>query len=380
MVKKSLIVFLAQLFLISFAYAEIVAIPAPPVINTTAYLLQDFNSGRVIAGKNIDQRLAPASLTKIMTAYVVGSELMLGRVRLDDEVLISEVAWRKPGSRMFIEVGRKVSVSDLLYGTIIQSGNDSSVALAEYVAGSEEIFARLMNQHAQQLGMSGSHFTNSTGLPDPQHFTTAKDIAILASALIRDMPDIYQLHSIKEFTFNNITQKNRNKLLWYDDDIDGIKTGHTESAGFCLVASSRKENMRLISVVMGAKSEFSRTRSTQLLLNYGFRFYETQKIYSAKDNVISVKVWKGDTDLLKLGVIDNLYITFPRGQREELTTQFNLAEKYIAPMKEDSVQGRLSVSFAGNELAHSELIALHSVDKGSISVQLKDSIKMFFEW
>ena len=379
MIKKQLIVLLGQLLFSSLIYAGVTAIPAPPGIKANAYLLQDFDSGKILASKNIDQKMSPASLTKMMTVYVVSSELGSGRITLDDEVLVSKKAWKMPGSRMFIEVNKKVSVGDLLKGVIIQSGNDASVALAEHVSGSEEVFVELMNQYASKLGMSNSHFMNSTGLPDEQHYTTVKDMAILADALIRDVPEIYALHSVREFTFNKITQQNRNKLLWLDADVDGIKTGHTEAAGFCLVASAKKENMRLISVVMGSESEGAREKATQSLLGYGFRFYETQKLYGANENITSVKVWKGDTEALVLGLDTDLYVTFPRGQKNQLRTEFNLSEKYIAPVNRGNVLGNLKVTLADEDIADAKLIALQSVYEGSVIVRLKDNFLLLFE-
>ena len=379
MIKKQLIVLLGQLLFSSLIYAGVTAIPAPPGIKANAYLLQDFDSGKILASKNIDQKMSPASLTKMMTVHVVSNELGSGRITLDDEVLVSKKAWKMPGSRMFIEVNKKVSVGDLLKGVIIQSGNDASVALAEHVSGSEEVFVELMNQYASKLGMSNSHFMNSTGLPDEQHYTTAKDMAILAAALIRDVPEIYALHSVKEFTFNKITQQNRNKLLWRDPDVDGIKTGHTEAAGFCLVASAKKENMRLITVVMGSESEGARAKATQSLLGYGFRFYETQKLYGANENITSVKVWKGDTEALVLGLDTDLYVTFPRGQKNQLRTEFNLSEKYIAPVNRGNVLGNLKVTLADEDIADAKLIALQSVNEGSVIVRLKDNFLLLFE-
>ncbi|MCH9047579.1 MAG: D-alanyl-D-alanine carboxypeptidase [Proteobacteria bacterium] len=379
MIKKQLIVLLGQLLFSSLIYAGVTAIPAPPGIKANAYLLQDFDSGKILASKNIDQKMSPASLTKMMTVHVVSNELGSGRITLDDEVLVSKKAWKMPGSRMFIEVNKKVSVGDLLKGVIIQSGNDASVALAEHVSGSEEVFVELMNQYASKLGMSNSHFMNSTGLPDEQHYTTVKDMAILADALIRDGPEIYALHSVREFTFNKITQQNRNKLLWRDPDVDGIKTGHTEAAGFCLVASAKKENMRLISVVMGSESEGAREKATQSLLGYGFRFYETQKLYGANENITSVKVWKGDTEALVLGLDTDLYVTFPRGQKNQLRTEFNLSEKYIAPVNRGNVLGNLKVTLADEDIADAKLIALQSVYEGSVIVRLKDNFLLLFE-
>ncbi len=379
MIKKILVSLIGQLLISCVVYAGVTAIPAPPGIKANSYLLQDFDSGKILAANNIDQKIPPASLTKMMTVHVVSAELLAGRISQDDEVLISEKAWKMPGSRMFIEVNKKVLLGDLLQGVIIQSGNDASVALAEYISGSEEVFAELMNQYASDLGMTNSHFINSTGLPDEQHYTTAKDMAILAAALIRDAPEIYALHSVKEFTFNNITQQNRNKLLWRDPSVDGIKTGHTEAAGFCLVASAKRDDMRLISVVMGTDSDAARAKASQSLLGYGFRFFETQKVYGANENITSVKVWKGDVEELGLGINSDLYITFPRGQKNNLTTEFNLSDQYIAPLNKGEVQGNLKISLAENEVAEAKLIALQTVNEGSIIVRLKDSFRLLLE-
>jgi len=379
MIKKILILLIGQLLFSCVVYAGATAIPAPPGIKANAYLLQDFDSGKILASKNIDQRIPPASLTKMMTVHVVSAELLAGRISQDDEVLISEKAWKMPGSRMFIEVNKKVLLGDLLQGVIIQSGNDASVALAEYVSGSEEVFAELMNQYAIDLGMTNSHFINSTGLPDEQHYTTAKDMAILAAALIRDAPEIYALHSVKEFTFNNITQQNRNNLLWRDPSVDGIKTGHTEAAGFCLVASAKRDDMRLISVVMGTDSDAARAKASQLLLGYGFRFFETQKLYAANENITSVKVWKGDVGELGLGINTDLYITFPRGKKNQLTTEFDLSDPYIAPLYKGQEQGNLKISLAEDQVAEAKLIALQSVNEGGIIVRMKDSIQLLLE-
>ncbi|MCG8379757.1 MAG: D-alanyl-D-alanine carboxypeptidase, partial [Proteobacteria bacterium] len=276
--------------------ADQMIIPAPPKIKASSYLVMDFHSGKLLIEENIDQKLPPASLTKIMTVYVVANELKNGNISLEDEVLISEKAWRTEGSRMFIEVGKKVRLNDLLHGVIIQSGNDASVALAEYVSGAEDVFADLMNKHAERLGMKNTNFVNSTGLPHADHYTTARDLAILAQAYIRDYPDVYKMNSIREFTYNKIKQHNRNKLLWRDRSVDGIKTGHTEAAGYCLVASAERDEMRLISVVMGTDGVNARAKASQALLNYSYRFYETHKLYSSGDLITSVKIWKADNE------------------------------------------------------------------------------------
>ncbi len=379
MIKKLSILMIGQLLFSCLVYAGVTAIPAPPGIKANAYLLQDFDSGKILASKNIDQKIPPASLTKMMTVHVVSNELASGKIMLDDEVLVSKKAWKMPGSRMFIEVNKKVSVNDLLQGVIIQSGNDASVALAEHVSGSEENFAQLMNQYASKLGMTNSHFVNSTGLPDEQHYTTANDLAILAAALIRDAPEIYALHSVKEFTFNEITQQNRNKLLWRDPSVDGIKTGHTEAAGFCLVVSAKKEDMRLISVIMGTDSDDARSKASQSLLGYGFRFYETQKIYGTSESITSVKIWKGDVEELDLGIASDLYITFPRGQKNQLTTKFDISDQYIAPVNQGEMQGKLKITLADSEIAEANLIALQTVNEGGVIVRLKDTLRLLLE-
>ncbi len=353
-------------------------IPKAPSVGAIAYLLQDIDSGRIIVAKNIDQKMPPASLTKMLTAYVAAKELASGRIALDNEVLVSEKAWKTGGSRMFIEVNTKVSVHDLLHGIIIQSGNDASVALAEFISGSEADFAALMNQYAGELGMKNSHFINSTGLSDEAHYTTALDMTILATAMIKETPEIYALHSVKTFTYNGITQHNRNKLLWRDAHVDGIKTGHTETAGFCLVASAKKENMRLISVVMGAPNETQRIAASQALLNYGFRFFDTQKLFSANEKITSVQIWKGQTEELALGVEKDLYVTFPRGQRNRMESRFYPMEHYIAPIEKHSIQGNMEIMLAFNSLAEVNLIALHAVEQGSFFIRLKDSLELLF--
>ncbi|MEW8156302.1 MAG: D-alanyl-D-alanine carboxypeptidase family protein, partial [Candidatus Thiodiazotropha endolucinida] len=304
--------------LITFATYAAVPTPAPPDVAASGYLLVDFHSGKVLAEKGAGNRLEPASLTKIMTAYAVFRELKQGNINLEDNVLISEKAWRTPGSRMFIEVGKKVKVIDLVKGMIIQSGNDACVALAEHIAGSEATFAELMNNIARELGMTNTHFTNSTGLPDDDHYTTPADIAKVAAATIRDFPEYYLWYSDRSFVFNDITQHNRNKLLWRDNSVDGIKTGHTEAAGYCLVASAQRESMRLISVVMGTKGEEARAQASQSLLNYGFRFYETHQLYTAGEVLNRARIWKGDKEKLPLGLSQDLNVTIPRHQYQNL--------------------------------------------------------------
>jgi D-alanyl-D-alanine carboxypeptidase (penicillin-binding protein 5/6) len=376
-VLKIIIPIFINLALINSALSAIV--PAPPEINAVSYLLMDYNSGSILAGKDIDKRVEPASLTKIMTTYVVSNEIYEGNIGLEDMVRISEKAWRMEGSRMFIEVDKEVSVEDLLKGVIIQSGNDASVALAEYIAGTEEVFATLMNQYAQRLGMNSTLFTNSTGLPDENHYSTARDLSILATAIIRDHPEIYAWHAIREYTFNDITQPNRNLLLWRDDSVDGIKTGHTESAGYCLVASARREGMRLITVVMGTDGMESRARATQSLFGYAFRFFETHKFYSSGDEVTTTEIWKGAAETLSVGVDQDLWLTVPRGQLKNIKPVIDLTPTIIAPVDALSVHGQVKLMLDDNELAAMPLVALQEVPEGGIIERIKDEIRLFFQ-
>ncbi len=377
-----LIIYKTLLFLLvttSSALAEQMIIPASPKIKASSYLVVDFASGDYLVEENIDQPLPPASLTKMMTVYVVASELKNGKVSMDDDVLVSEKAWRTEGSRMFIEVDKQVKLRDLLYGVVIQSGNDASVALAEYISGTEDVFADLMNKHAERLGMTNSNFTNSTGLPHEDHFTTARDLAILARALIADYPDIYKLHKIKDFKFNNIKQHNRNKLLWRDRSVDGIKTGHTEEAGYCLVASAVRDDMRLISVVMGTEGANARAKASQALLNYAYRFYESHKLYSAGDVITSVPVWKANTDMVSLGLGSDFHITVPRGQYEKLEPVVEIDNKIIAPVANGSQTGMLNITLNNEILASVPLLALEEVPEGGIVNRLKDEIRLMFD-
>lgn len=374
-----LILLILQIIFCKFTYAETAAIPAPPKIDASAYLIMDFDSGQLLASENIDQRIPPASLTKMMTVYVAASELAENKIHLDDQVVVSEKAWRMLGSRMFIEVNKEVTVGDLLKGIIIQSGNDASVALAEYISGDEDVFAELMNQHASRLGLTNSHFTDSSGLPNEQHYTTAHDMAILAAALIRDFPDIYALHSEKEFTYNGITQQNRNGLLWLDKTVDGIKTGHTEEAGYCLLASAKRDDMRLISVVMGSKGEKARTETSLALLNYGFRFYETRKLFSANEILTTAKIWKGETDSVGLGLTGDLYVTIPRGQFENINTVFDLPESMIAPVAQGDEKGKVKLILSDKEIVSRPLFTMQSIAQGGLFSRLKDDIRMILQ-
>lgn len=361
------------------ACAAAPVMPAPPSFDANSYLVMDFQSGRMLVQERIDERVEPASLTKIMTVYVVGSEIAAGNTRLDDMVTVSERAWRMSGSKMFIRVDEQVSVADLLKGVVIQSGNDASVALAEHVAGSEEVFAAMMNEHASRLGLTGTNYANSTGWPDPNHYTTARDLAALTAALIRDFPDLYAWHSIKEFTYNGIKQHNRNELLGRDPSVDGVKTGHTESAGYCLVGSARRDDMRIITVVMGADGPNSRSRATETLLNFAFRFYETHKLYGAGETITTSRVWKGAAESLGLGIEEDLYVSVPRGMYERLDKAAEVKETIIAPVNEGEVRGTLTVRLAGEELASRPLITLDSVAPGSLFSRLRDDVRLFFQ-
>ncbi len=356
-----------------------ILIPASPQVAAKSFFLQDANSGKVLAENNADLKLAPASLTKIMAVYVVFSELRNGHLSLDEMVTISENAWKTPGSRMFVEVNKQVSIEDLLKGVIIKSGNDASVALAEHVAGDEATFAALMNQHAKRMGMQNTNFTNSMGLPDPDHYTSARDMATLTRALIKEFPEHYAWHAQKEFTYNNITQQNRNKLLWRDESVDGVKTGHTEDAGFCLVASAKRNDMRLISVVMGTKSANARANENQTLLNYGFRFFETHKLYNSNESLTKTRIWKGDKNNLELGLADDLYVTIPRRHYNDLKAEISVDKKISAPVSEGQPVGKVNVSLAGETVSEQPLIALSTVGKGNFFQRIYDEALLLLQ-
>lgn len=364
--------FLALLPLLLLSQTANAVIPAPPQVEAKSYYLMDFHSGKALASKQEDMPLPPASLTKIMTVYVVFHELAQGNLRLDDPVTVSEKAWRAPGSRMFIEVGKQVSVEDLLKGIIVQSGNDASIALAEHIAGDERTFAELMNQHAKRLGLKNTHYTNSTGLPDPEHYTTARDLALLTRALIAEFPQYYAWFKIKEFTYNGITQRNRNLLLWRDSSVDGVKTGHTEEAGYCLVASAVRNGMRLISTVLGTASENARASASQALLNYGFRFYTTQKLLDHDKPLREVRIYKGDSDTVPVGLASDIYVTVPKGQEKQLSSRLEIAPRIIAPVQQGQTLGKLKVLLQDKVIAQYPVIALNQVNGGNWFERLLD--------
>ena len=357
-----------------------VVIPPPPTVAAAGFVLLDYETGTSIAEQNADMQLAPASLTKIMTVYVIGKELQAGNISLEDEVTISENAWAKKfpdSSKMFIEVGTQVSVSDLLRGIVVQSGNDACVAMAEHVAGSEAAFASMMNAHAQALGMTASHFVNAHGLHDPDHYTTPRDMATLSRALIAETPQMYKIYSEKEFTFNGIKQYNRNSLLWDKSlNVDGIKTGHTSDAGYSLITSAEQGGMRLISVVMGTDSERARKVENKKLLKYGFRFFETLTPYNAGHSFVAHRIYMGDRETVDLGINQSTPITIPRGQAANLEANFELDKKLEAPLAKGQVVGTLYLQLDGQDVASYPLVTLQEVKEGSFFNRIKDYVML----
>ena len=363
----------------SFALAQEVPIPKAPSVSAKSYMLLDHNTGNVIAEKNADEANDPASITKLMTAYIVYGALARGDIQLTDEVLISEKAWRAIGSRMFVEVNTHVTVDNLLQGLIVQSGNDASIALAEHIAGDEAAFADLMNNAAVNLGLTNSHFTNVTGLTHEQHFMTARDIALLSSAIISEFPEQYIRYSQKEYTYNGITQHNRNKLLWRDPSVDGLKTGHTEAAKYCLASSAKRDDMRLISVVLGAPSVEARTANSQALLNYGFRFYESHKLYTAGQELIKKRVWYGEEEELALGVKDDVLITIPRGRYNDLNPFLEVSSRLEAPIEVNQVVGTVRIKLGEEDYTEIDLVALNAMAEGGLWRKISDYVLGYFE-
>lgn len=355
-------------------------IPPPPTLAVKAYLLEDFNSGHVIAASNSDMRVEPASLTKIMTAYLAFKALKNGHLQLTQTLPVSEKAWKVEGSKMFIEPNKPVNVDELLHGTIIQSGNDSSIALAEGIASSEDLFADMMNKEAQRLGMKNTHYMNATGLPDPQHYTTAADLATLAAALIRDFPAEYaKYYSTKEYTYNKITQPNRNRLLWLDPNVDGMKTGHTETAGFCLISSAKRNNMRRISVILGAPSDSARATESQKLLNYGFQFFDSHLVYKQGQAISQLKVWKGSENQVASTVANDLYVTIPKGEYANIKATMSSIQPLIAPIKKGQVVGTIKFTLNGETIDEQKLVAAKSVEAAGILGRAWDSIKLLLQ-
>jgi len=354
-------------------------VPAPPIVGAKSFLLLDGNTGAELASLEADKRLAPASLTKLMTAYAIFRALADDQINLEDEVTVSEKAWRTQGSRMFIEVGSRVSVQDLLLGMIVQSGNDASVALAEHVAGSEVVFAEMMNQYATQLGMTATKFKNATGLPDENHYSTAQDLGILAQTIISEFPEYYKWYSVKEFEYNDIKQPNRNNLLWRDDSVDGMKTGRTDDAGYCLVSSASRDGMRVISVVLGTASAKARVDGSQALINYGFRFFETRLLYRAGETVTQARIWKSEKEFTDLGLMEDLYVTIPRGTFDDVESVLNIPAVLMAPVAHGQPLAELDVSLNGSSLVNEPLRALDQNPNGSFWQRTRDGVSLWFE-
>ena len=360
--------------------------PAPPPPNPPAksFVLMDYATGQILVENQADLRVEPASITKIMTSYVVSAEVAHGKIGMDDAVTISENAWRSggagtDGSTSFLALGSQVPLKQLLYGMIIQSGNDAAIALAEHTAGSEPLFADLMNQYARQLGMTGTHYVDASGLPDANHYTTARDVAILSRALIRDYPDDYAIYKIKDFEWNGIKQHNRNTLLWRDSSVDGIKTGHTRAAGFCLATSALRNGQRLIAVVMGADSEKARADANQELLNYGFRFFESHRLYEAAKPLATPELWKGEADTIALGVAEDVNVVLPRGRYGDLKASMQLPAHLIAPLAKGDPVGTLKVELDGKVLVERPIVVLADAAEGGFFTRLGHGVMLWFQ-
>lgn len=353
--------------------------PQPDLsVAARSYILTDFQSGQTLASQNVHERVEPASLTKIMTAHVVFSALRQKSITLTQTVPVSERAWRAQGSRMFIEPNRPVTVDELMRGMIVQSGNDACIALAEAVAGSESVFVAMMNKEAGRLGMKNTRFANSTGLPHPEHYTTAYDLSLLAAAMIRDFPEYYPLYSLREYTYNKITQPNRNRLLWLDPNVDGVKTGHTEAAGYCLITSARRGERRLISVVMGTASENARAMESQRLLNHGFQFYDTVHLYRKEHEVVAIPLWKGAQNKLRTGFGNDVYFSLPKGQADKLKARMEYKQPLIAPVNAGQKVGTVKFTLDGKPVAQHPLVALETVGVANVFGRAWDSMQLLF--
>tara|TARA_B100001248_G_scaffold258600_1_gene243061 strand:- start:1742 stop:2899 length:1158 start_codon:yes stop_codon:yes gene_type:complete len=366
----------ASVFAVSISAQSIV--PTPPELNLSSYILMDAITGKVLAESNSNSQIEPASMTKVMSGYIVADQIDQGMILSNDNVLISRKAWKMEGSRMFIEVGKQVSVEDLLKGLVIQSGNDAAVALAEYIAGSEQVFVDVMNEYASVLGLRNTLFQNSTGLPDADHFTSVRDLAVLSRALIDNFPSHYDLYKEKEYTFNNIRQLNRNKLLWRDESVDGIKTGHTEAAGYCLIASAKRNDMRLISVVAGSKSDKERFDASRRLLEYGFRFYASQKLLEANKELKSSTVWGGKRESVPIGLENDLIVTLPKGDFRNLTINYTIQSNIQAPIKAGDELGLVEVISNNNIVVSESLIALEDIDEKGFFGRMIAKIILWF--
>jgi D-alanyl-D-alanine carboxypeptidase (penicillin-binding protein 5/6) len=378
--KSRLVIFIA-LLVAGFSIASSAALPVPPApeIEANAWILIDYDSGKVLAENKPDSKIEPASLTKLMTAYLSFSAIKEGRLRLDQRLPVSDKAWRAEGSRMFLDPKYPASVDDLLKGVIVQSGNDACIVLAEAIAGTEEGFVSMMNATAKKLGMRQTNFLNSTGLPHPQHLTSARDLSLLASALIRDFPEFYKIYSLQEFKYNNITQPNRNRLLFIDPSVDGFKTGHTNSAGYCLIASAKREKRRLLSVVLGAKSDVARAMESQKLLNFGFQFYETVKLYPANQAVSKLRLYKGTLSEVKAGFVGDLHVTVPRGTGKRIQAQMISQQPLLAPIKRGQQLGTLRLTVDGQAAGDYPLLALETIPVAGILGRGWDNILLMFK-
>jgi D-alanyl-D-alanine carboxypeptidase (penicillin-binding protein 5/6) len=364
--------------LLNTSHADSGNVPEPPKLEATQYLLIDFLSGTELAAKDPDKRIEPASITKLMTAYVLYQELEKGNISVDDRVIVSQKAWKMEGSRMFLEAGKKVPLGRMISGLIIQSGNDSAIALAEHIAGSEENFVRKMNQEAERLGMTNTNFVNVTGWPNPRHYMSARDIAKLTRTVIAEYPEHYEMYKEKEYSYNGIKQYNRNKLLWHDKTVDGVKTGHTESAGYCLLSSAQRGSMRLISVVLGADSDKTRTNYSQQLLEYGFRFFETHKLYDANSVLTEARVWKGTQSKVPTGILEDFYVTIPKGHYSQLKGLMEIHKSIDAPVKRGDVIGTAIIRDLDRIVLQKPLVAMDSVDAGGTWTNISDTVKKVF--
>jgi len=369
---------LAFLLFPSLLFAQQLPVPQAPSIAAKSYLLTDFYSKQVLVGQNIDEHIEPASLTKLMTAYLTFAALKQKQISLEQTFPVSTRAWRAEGSRMFIEPGKPVKVDELIHGMVVQSGNDACIALAEGIAGSEDAFTQMMNSQAQRLGMKNTHFMNSTGLPHPQHYSTAHDLSLLAAAIIRDFPEYYPLYSIKEYKYNNILQVNRNRLLWTDPHVDGMKTGYTENAGYCLISSVKRGSRRLIAVALGTASDSLRATESQKLLNYGFQFYDTLHLYAKSQAVTTVAVWKGAENSVRAGFTEDVYLSLPKGQSERLKAAMESQQPLIAPISAGQKVGVIKLTLDGKQVAEYPLIALENVELANILGRGWDSLRLLF--
>ena len=370
MIKKTLSFFISIIFLATVSASPI---PPAPNVNVKSYVLMDFHSGMILASSNPDLTLPPASITKIMTAYIAFTELKEKNITLDEEILVSKKAWKTGGSKMFIEVGKKIKLGDILQGVITVSGNDASVALAEHISGDVKTFATYMNQTARNIGLNNTNYTNPTGLPDDSLYTTAHDIALLSKALISNFPDLYKLYSTKSFTFNEIKQYSRNKLLFVDENVDGIKTGFTKAAGYCLASSAKRGQRRLIAVVMGAPSPEVRIQSSRTLLEYGFRFFETHNIFKKDITISQTKIYGGEKSELKFGVSSDAVITIPRRQKKNLKYEYIIDQKLTAPIAQNEAIGFMNIKLKDEIIKTYKLIALEDIKQGSFYRRTLDS-------